>query len=125
MHPSRTARSTSGTPAPSVIGAYSPLGSGPVLFADIAFHQDHLFVAAERQGEITLDVFDDATTTPALLREVPLGGDARIPSTSSVRDGRIAVLATDTRVIVAWTTQESLGPDDATGGFAVFACTTP
>jgi hypothetical protein len=42
-----------------------------------------------------------------------------------VRDGRVAVLATDTRVIVAWTTQESLGPNDATGGFAVFACTTP
>jgi hypothetical protein len=114
-----------GNASPSVVGAYNPLGTGPVLFADIAFHQDHLFVASERQGEITLDVFDDATTTPVLLREVPLGADARIPSTSNVRDGRVAVLATDTRVIVAWTTEESLQPDDATGGFAVFACTTP
>jgi hypothetical protein len=114
-----------GSPTPSVVASYAPQGSGPVLYADIAFHQDHLFVAVEREGEITLDVFDDATTTPALLREVPLDGNARIPSTSSVRDGRVAVLATDTRVIVAWTTQESLGPNDATGGFAVFACTTP
>jgi hypothetical protein len=114
-----------GTASPALVGAYNPLGTGPVLFADIAFHQDHLFVASERQGEITLDVFDDATTTPVLLREVSLGADARIPSTSNVRDGRVAVLATDTRVIVAWTTQESLQPDDATGGFAVFACTTP
>jgi hypothetical protein len=114
-----------GNAAPSVVGAYNPQGSGPVLYADIAFHQDHLFVAVEREGEITLDVFDNATTTPVLLREVPLDGDARIPSTSNVRDGRVAVLATDSRVIVAWTTQESLGPDDATGAFAVFACTTP
>ena len=114
-----------GNASPTVIGAYNPLGTGPVLYADIAFHQDHLFVASERQGEITLDVFDDATTTPVLLREIPLGADARIPSTGNLRDGRVAVLATDTRVIVAWTTEESLQPDDATGGFAVFACTTP
>jgi hypothetical protein len=114
-----------GASTPTVVGAYAPQGSGPVLYADVAFHQDHLFVAVERQGSIVLDAFDQATTTPTLLREVPLGGDARIPSTSSVRDGRVAVLATDARVIVAWTTQESLGPDDATGGFAVFACTTP
>ena len=96
-----------------------------MLFADIAFHQDHLFFAVERPGAITLGVFTNATTTPTLLREVPLDGDPRIPATSSVRDGRVAVLATDSRVIVAWTTQESLGPNDATGGFAVFACTTP
>jgi hypothetical protein len=111
--------------APSVVGAYSPLGTGPVLYADVAFHQDHLFFAVEREGEITLDVFDNATTTPTLLHEVALDGDARIPLTSDVRDGRVAVLATDTRVIVAWTTQESLGPSDSTGGFAVFACTSP
>ncbi len=114
-----------GTSAPSVVGAYNPQGTGPVLYADIAFHQDHLFVAVERPGEITLDVFNNATTTPTLLREVPLSGDPRIPTTEDVRDGRVAVLATDTRVIVAWTTQEALGSDDATGGFAVFACTTP
>jgi hypothetical protein len=114
-----------GSPTPSVITSYAPRGSGVLLYADVAFHQDHLFIAVEREGEIVLDAFENATTTPTLLREVPLDGDARIPSTSSVRDGRVAVLATDTRVIVAWTTQESLGPDDATGGFAVFACTTP
>jgi len=42
-----------------------------------------------------------------------------------VRDGRIAVLATDTRVMVAWTTEESLTFNDPTGGYALFACTTP
>ena len=114
-----------GSGAPSIVSGYNPQGSGPVLYADIAFHQDHLFFAVERPGAITLDVFTNATTTPTLLREVPLSGDPRIPTTSAVRDGRVAVLATDTRVIVAWTTQENLGPDDATGGFAVFACTTP
>ncbi len=114
-----------GSSAPSVVASYAPQGTGPVLYADVAFHQDHLFVAVEREGEIILDVFEKATTTPTLLREVPLSGDPRIPTTSDVRDGRVAVLATDTRVIVAWTTQESLGPDDATGGFAVFACSTP
>ena len=114
-----------GSGAPSVVGGYSPLGSGPVLYADVAFHQDHLFFAVERPGGITLDAFDNATTTPAFLREISLGGDPRIPTIADVRDGRVAVLATDTRVIVAWTTQEVLGPDDATGGYVVFACTTP
>jgi hypothetical protein len=112
-----------GSGSASVVSGYDPLGSGPVLYADVAAHQDHLFVAVERQGAITLDVFNNATTTPTLLREVPLAGDPRIPTTADVRDGRVAVLATDTRVIVAWTTQENLAPDDATGGFAVFACT--
>jgi hypothetical protein len=114
-----------GGSGPSIASGYNPQGTGPVLYADIAFHQDHLFFAVERQGEITLDVFNNATTTPTLLREISLSGDPRIPSTSDVRDGRVAVLATDSRVLVAWTTQESLAPDDATGGFAVFACTTP
>lgn len=111
-----------GSDTPSVVAGYNPLGSGPVLYADIAAHQDHLFFAVERPGAITLDVFNNATTTPTLLREVPLSGDPRIPTTTAVRDGRVAVLATDTRVIVAWTTEENLAPDDATGGFAVFAC---
>jgi hypothetical protein len=114
-----------GNNAPSVMSGFNPQGIGPVLYADVAAIQDRLFFAVERPGVITLDAFENATTSPTFLREVLLGNDARIPTTEDVRDGRVAVLATSTRVIVAWTTQEVLGQNDATGGYAVFACTTP
>ena len=112
-------------PAASVTGELTAPPAGPVLYADVAFHQDHVFFAVEQQGTITLLAYDHATTTPSLLRTVAFGNDSRVPSLSDVRDGRIAVLATDSRVVVAWTTQEVLGPNDAAGGYAVFACTTP
>jgi hypothetical protein len=44
-------------------------------------------------------------------------------SVSTVRDGRVAVAATTSRVAVAWTTAKVLTNNDASGGYAVFACT--
>jgi len=114
-----------GTTAPTVTSGFTTADLGPVLYTDVAFHQDHVFFAVERPGSIALVAFDHATTTPTLLRTVELASDARVPSISGVRDGRIAVLATDTRVMVAWTTEESLTFNDPTGGYALFACTTP
>jgi hypothetical protein len=40
-----------------------------------------------------------------------------------VRDGRLAIAASDTRVAVVWTTGKTLTQNDAVGGYAVFACT--
>jgi hypothetical protein len=114
-----------GTAAPTVSSGFSTADLGPVLYADVAFHQDHVFFAVERPGSIALVAFDHATTTPTFLRTVELANDARVPAITGVRDGRIAVLATDTRVLVAWTTEESLTFNDPTGGYALFACTTP
>jgi hypothetical protein len=114
-----------GQPAPSIVAGFSTADTGPVLYTDVAFHQDHVFFAVETPGSITLVAFENASTTPSLLRTVELGSDPRIPTLADVRDGRVAVLATDSRVLVAWTTQEVLTANDAAGGYAVFACTTP
>jgi hypothetical protein len=56
------------------------------------------------------------------LATVLLADDARIPSQETVRDGRIALAASDSRVLVAWLTATDLGPDDPIGGYALFAC---
>ncbi len=100
-------------------------GLGKVLFADVALRQDHAFFAIEQPGAITLAAYDHATTTPTLLRTVFLPSDPRIPSMAKVRDGRVAIAASDSRVIVVWTTGRTLGENDIVGGYALFACTTP
>ena len=100
-------------------------GLGKVLFADVALRQDHAFFAVEQPGAITLVAYDHATTTPTLLRTVFLPSDPRVPAMLNVRDGRIAIAASDTRVVVVWTTGKTLGENDIVGGYALFACTTP
>ena len=110
---------------PSSIDGFTTSGDGDVLYSDVAFHQDHMFFAVERTGAISLVVFNHATTVPGFLRQLSLGDDPRVPSLTQVRDGRIAVAASDTRVAVVWTTRKQLTGNDAVGGYAVFACTTP
>jgi hypothetical protein len=43
-------------------------------------------------------------------------------SLKDVRNGRIAVAATDTRVALVWLTARQLTANDPSGGYAVFAC---
>jgi hypothetical protein len=104
-------------------GDFAIEGNGKVLYADVAVRGDRMFVAAERAGALSLVSFTGATTAPIRQREVVLADNPRVPSLKDVRDGRVAVTATDTRVAVAWTTGRQLGPNDAAGGYAVFACT--
>ncbi len=108
-----------------LVDGYTPDSAGEVLFADVAFAEDRLFTAIEQPGALTLVAFARATTTPTLVREVSFARDPRIPSVANVRDGRVAVAASTTRVAVAWTTAERLGPNDNVGGYAVFACRAP
>ena len=61
--------------------------------------------------------------TPALLNQLYLPNETRIPDMSTVRDGQVAVAASSTRVAVAWTTGQALGQNEDVGGYAVFACT--
>jgi hypothetical protein len=98
-------------------------GAGDVLYADVALHQDRILFAVERPGSIAVVVYDHAATAPAFLRQVVLGVDPRVPSLATVRDGRLAIAASDTRVAVVWTTGKTLTQNDAVGGYAVFACT--
>lgn len=101
---------------------FSVEGLGKVLFADVAIAKDRIFFAVEKAGEISLVAYANATTIPTALREVTFSREPRIPAVANVRDGRVAVAATDTRVAVAWTTARQLTSNDATGGYAVFAC---
>ena len=96
-------------------------GSGRVLFADVAMRADRFFIAAEKPGAISLISFT-TDGTPRREREFLLHGDPRVPPIVKVRDGRLAVAASDNRVAVAWTTARSLQADEPLGGYAIFSC---
>ena len=107
---------------PVKVGGFETQHLGKVLYTDVVFHQDHMFFAVEQPSSISLIAFDHAGTDPQFLREVPLTDDPRVPSLQAVRDGRVAIAASDTRVALAWVTGRTLTNNDAVGGYAVFAC---
>jgi hypothetical protein len=111
-----------GSAAPATSGTFTPPGQGPVLGGDIAFHGDRLTLAAEQPGSIALSVYDHASTTPTPLRNLLLSDDARVPPQKTVQDGRVALAASDSRVAVVWVMAAQLGPNDAVGGYALYAC---
>lgn len=103
--------------------AFSTEGLGKVNYADVAFQGDRAFVAVERTGSISLVGFANATTSPTQFVELPFGREPRLASAvQPVRDGRIAIAASPSRVAVAWTTAKTLTRNDPTGGYALFAC---
>ena len=110
---------------PVAAEGFAPQGLGPVLSADVALAKDRALFAIEQPGSISIVAYDHATTMPSLLRSIYLPDDARVPAMTNVRDGRVAIAANDTRVAVVWTTAKSLGSQDTTGGYAVYACSTP
>jgi hypothetical protein len=114
-----------GTKDPVLVDGFNTEGLGKVLYADVASNQTHLFFAVEQPGAISLVAYDHADTTPTFLREVQLTQNPRVPSLKDIREGRIAVAASDTRVAVSWITGKLLTENDAVGGYAVFACRTP
>jgi hypothetical protein len=93
-----------------------------VAGGDVAFHADRVLFAAEQPGALSVVVYDRASTSPTFLGSVLLSDDARIPAQDTVRDGRLAITASDSRVLIAWITATTLGPDDPVGGYAVYAC---
>jgi hypothetical protein len=114
-----------GTKEPVITDGFNTEGLGKVSYADVAYNQAHLFFAVEQPGAISLVAYEHADTTPSFLREVQLTQNPRVPSLKDIRDGRIAVAASDTRVAVTWITGKLLTQNDAVGGYAVFACRTP
>jgi len=107
---------------PVKVGGFETQHLGKVLYADVVYHQDHMFFAVEQPSSISLVAFDRAGTEPQFLREVSLTDDPRVPSLQAVRDGRVSIAASDTRVAIAWVTGKTLTTNDAVGGYAVFAC---
>jgi hypothetical protein len=108
---------------PTDTGGFSTEGSGTVTAGDVTIVGDRAYFAALENAGVALHVFANATTRLTSLRDVTFGLEPRISAINTVRDGRVAVAATDSRVAVVWTTAKTLGPNDATGGYAVFACT--
>jgi hypothetical protein len=111
-----------GEAAPASTGTFAPASGGTVSFVDVALRQDHAFFAAEVDQTLSLFAFEKASTFPLQLREVPFASLPIIP-VGALRDGLVAVAASDTRVAVVWGTGATLGSDDDVGGYAVFACT--
>lgn len=109
--------------APAVTNGFSVEGQGKVTSVDVAMHADRAYFAAMKPGAIALHVYGNASTTPTPLRDVSFAREPRISGVNTVRDGRVAVAATDTRVAVVWTTAKVLDNNDHTGGYAIFACT--
>jgi hypothetical protein len=111
-----------GGSAAAASATFAPPGQGAVAGGDVAFHGDRVMFAAEQPGALSIVVYDHASTSPTFLTSVLLSSDARIPAQDSVRDGRLAIAAGDSRVLVAWMTAATLGPDDPVGGYALYAC---
>jgi hypothetical protein len=107
----------------SETNGFSIEGTGSPTTGDVTMLGNKAYFAALKPGSVSLHVYDNASTTPTLLRESLFKKETRIPSVTTVRDGRVAVAATTSRVAVVWTSAKVLTNNDATGGYAVFACT--
>ena len=80
---------------------------------------DHALFAVEQPAWRNLLVAFGPTRSiacPTPLRSVILANDPRIPSQAHVADGKVAVAASSTQVLVTWVTETILGVDDAVGG---------
>lgn len=94
-----------------------------VTAGDVTIVGNRAYMVGLQEGQIGLQVYDNATTQLTPLRSVMFLRQTRISGINTVRDGSVAVAASDTRVGVVWTTAKTLGQNDAAGGYAVFACT--
>ncbi len=108
---------------PSDTSGFSVEGAGKVTAGDVTIVGNRAYFAALKQGAIGLHVYDNASTTLTPLRSISFGREPRISAINTVRDGRVSVAATASRVAVAWTTAKVLGANDPAGGYAVFGCT--
>jgi hypothetical protein len=112
-----------GSDKPKATGGFSVEGDPQVTALDVQIQGDRAYFASVKKGGVSLHVFDGATTTLRPIRNVAFAREPRISGITIVRDGRVALAATDTRVGVVWTTAKQLGSNDSSGGYAVFACT--
>jgi hypothetical protein len=111
-----------GAASAAATATFPPPAQGAIAGGDVAFQGDHVFFAVEQPGAVSLIVYDHASTTPTFLSSIQLASDPRVPSQLGVRDGRVAVAASDSRVLVAWITAASLDANDPVGGYALYAC---
>jgi hypothetical protein len=102
---------------------FSVEGGGAVTAGDVTILGNRAYFAVLKQGAVALHVYDNASTTLTPRNRVLFAREPRISAINRVRDGRISVAATESRVAVVWTTAKVLGKNDPAGGYAVFGCT--
>ncbi len=112
-----------GNDTPQDINGFSVEGDSKVTTGDVAIANNRAYFATLQAGGISLNVYANATTTLTPLRTSLFSRETRISAINLVRDGRVSVAASDSRVAVVWTTGQKLIANDVTGGYAVFACT--
>lgn len=98
------------------------IGADPYLDGDVAFVDGRVLIAASRPGSISLLALTRGADAGGLLPELLLEQDPRVPDLRAYRDGHVAIAASSTRVLIAWTTATQLTGSDPTGGYALFAC---
>ena len=81
-----------------------------------------MLIAASRPGSISLLALTRGADAGGLLPELLMQQDPRVPDLRAYRDGHVAIAASSTRVLIAWTTATQLVGSDPTGGYALFAC---
>lgn len=101
----------------------SSTSKSKVTAGDVTILGNRAYMVGLQEGQIGLQVYDNATTQLTPLRSVMFSRQTRISGINTVRDGSVSVAASPTRVGVVWTTAKTLGSNDAAGGYAVFACT--
>lgn len=112
-----------GNDSPASIGGFEVEGEGAVTAGDVAIAGNRAFFAVLRDGSIELHAYDSPTVTPSAKSRVVLARESRISGIKTIKNGRVAVAATDSRVAVAWTSTRQLDENTPAGGYAVFACT--
>lgn len=119
----RTFDLNSNPESPPPPNGFAVEGTGPVTAGDVTVVGNRAFFAVLKPGAVELHVYGNASTTLTPLSNVSFARETRISAINTIRDGQIAVTATQSRVAVVWTTAKELGPSDRAGGYAVFACT--
>lgn len=112
-----------GRDEPNETNGFSIEGQDKVTAGDVAIVGDRAYFAVLKPGAVALHVYDNVTTRPRPLNDVSFARESRISGVNTVKDGRVAVAATESRVAVVWTTARILSRNDTTGFYAVFACT--
>lgn len=112
-----------GNDKPTDVNGFTVEGDGDVSTGDVAIANNRAYFATLKPGGVSLNVYAAATTVLTPLRNTLFARETRISAINLVRDGQIAVAASDSRVAVVWTTSKKLIANDVTGGYAVFACT--
>lgn len=94
---------------------------GSLTGADVSAADNAAFVFTETKGELSLSVASPISK-PTWRETFAFKNEPRIHVPKGLRDGKVAIVASDDRVAVAWVTGNTISYDEPIGGYAVFRC---